>query len=152
MNVSTANRACSFGAINVLAFSQETLGEMRARCMLKENVENKLNMTREDQIAIASCAYGNRGSSIDFEAGARWADRNPKSPWISIKDDLPCNHGEMIKVSIDNIELNTDRVLVMLYDGTMDISFMFKPIPHSWRWNETLEITHWMPIPKLKED
>lgn len=48
-------------------------------------------MTRENEIAIASCAYGNRGSSVDFEAGARWADANPKSPWISVEDDLPNN-------------------------------------------------------------
>lgn len=26
-----------------------------------------------------------------FEAGVQWADDNPKSPWISVKDDLPCN-------------------------------------------------------------
>lgn len=64
MNVSTANRACSFGAINVLAFSQETLGEMRARCTLKENVENKLNMTREEQIRGALNLYA--PSSWDF--------------------------------------------------------------------------------------
>lgn len=57
---------------------------MRARCMLKENVENKLNMTREDQIAIASCAYGNRGSSIDFEAGARWADNHPRQEVVDL--------------------------------------------------------------------
>ena len=125
---------------------------MRARCMLKENVENKLNMTREDQIAIASCAYGSRGSSIDFEAGAKWADANPKSPWISVEKDLPCNHEDMVKVSIEGVELNTDRVLVTLDDGTTDISYMFKPIPHSWRWNEVLTITHWMPIPKLEEE
>ena len=24
-----------------------------------------------------------------FKAGAKWADENPKSPWISVKDDLP---------------------------------------------------------------
>lgn len=35
-------------------------------------------MTRKDQITIASCAYGSRGSCIDFEAGAKWADANPK--------------------------------------------------------------------------
>ena len=35
-------------------------------------------MTRKDEITIASCAYGSRGSSIDFEAGAKWADANPK--------------------------------------------------------------------------
>ena len=41
-------------------------------------------MAREDEITIASCAYGRRGSSIDFEAGARWADSNPKEGLISL--------------------------------------------------------------------
>ena len=41
-------------------------------------------MTREDEITIASCAYGSKGSSIDFEAGARWADSNPKEGLISL--------------------------------------------------------------------
>ena len=41
-------------------------------------------MTRKDEITIASCAYGSRGSSIDFEAGARWADSNPKEGLISL--------------------------------------------------------------------
>ena len=41
-------------------------------------------MTREHEITIASCAYGNRGSSIDFEAGARWADDNPKEGLINL--------------------------------------------------------------------
>ena len=49
-------------------------------------------MTREEQIAIASCAYGSRGSSIDFTVGAKWADSHPKSPWISVEEDLPCNN------------------------------------------------------------
>ena len=109
-------------------------------------------MTREEQIEITSLAYGCVGSVIDFEAGAKWADANPKSPWISVENDLPCNHEDMVKVSIEGVELNTDRVLVTLDDGTTDISYMFKPIPHSWRWNEVLTITHWMPIPKLEEE
>ena len=41
-------------------------------------------MTREDEITIASCAYGSKGSSIDFEAGAKWADSNPKDGLISL--------------------------------------------------------------------
>ena len=41
-------------------------------------------MTRKDEITIASCAYGSRGSSIDFEAGAKWADSNPKDGLISL--------------------------------------------------------------------
>lgn len=33
---------------------------------------------------------------VSFEAGVEWADNHPKSPWISVKDDLPCNHKELL--------------------------------------------------------
>ena len=83
-------------------------------------------MTRENEISIASCAYGSKGSSIDFEAGAKWSDANPKSPWISVEDDLPCNHEEMIHVVVENVELRTDRVLAMTDDGIIIIAYMYK--------------------------
>lgn len=41
-------------------------------------------MTREEQIEITSLAYGCVGSGIDFEAGAKWADSNPKDGLISL--------------------------------------------------------------------
>ena len=41
-------------------------------------------MTREEQIEITSLAYGCVGSGIDFEAGAKWADNNPKSGLIDL--------------------------------------------------------------------
>lgn len=25
-----------------------------------------------------------------------WSDNHPKSPWISVADDLPCNHKELL--------------------------------------------------------
>ena len=31
-----------------------------------------------------------------FAEGAQWADENPQSPWISVDDDLPSNHQELI--------------------------------------------------------
>ena len=52
-------------------------------------------MTREEQIEITSLSYSCVGSGIDFEAGAKWADDNPDSPWINAEDDLPCNHEDM---------------------------------------------------------
>ena len=109
-------------------------------------------MTREDEITIASCAYGSKGSSIDFEAGAKWADRNPKSPWISIDDDLPCNHEDMIKVVIENADTYTDRVLAMTSEGMVTIAYMYKIDSWLWHWSETDRITHWMAIPKLEEE
>ena len=54
-------------------------------------------MIREIEIINASKLYSEyEYNQIDFEngfiMGAKWADDNPKSPWISVEDDLPCNN------------------------------------------------------------
>ena len=41
-------------------------------------------MTREEQIEITSLSYSCVGSAIDFEAGAKWADDNPKEGLIDL--------------------------------------------------------------------
>lgn len=105
-------------------------------------------MTREEQIAIASCAYGSKGSSIDFEQGAKWADANPKSPWISAKDKLPCDEKDMVMEFLAGVELRTKKVGVLLEDGFIDITYMYRFPPHGWHWNICDVITHWFPIPE----
>ena len=105
-------------------------------------------MTRKDEITIASCAYGSRGSSIDFEAGAKWADANPKSPWISVDDDLPCNHREYIDLKYNSY---TCQMLVRCKNGIYSIERMVI-IGGEWGWTGSNDITHWMPIPKLEEE
>ena len=84
--------------------------------------------------------------------GLNAADANPKSPWISVKKDLPCNHIDMINVFVKNVEWRTDRVLAMFDDGVMIVTYMYKLGSWSWNWNVTDRITHWMPIPKLEEE
>ena len=99
-------------------------------------------MTREEQIAIASCAYGSRGSSIDFTVGAKWADSHPKSPWISIGDDLPCNHEELL--------INkgvTKKVFVLKFGGFPDVDYMLK-VNGKWIWFAYENSKFWMPIPE----
>ena len=105
-------------------------------------------MTREDEITIASCTYGSKGSSIDFEAGAKWADANPKSPWIRVDDDLPCNHREYIDLKYNSY---TCQMLVRCKNGIYSVERMVM-IFGRWRWAESNDITHWMPIPKLEEE
>ena len=109
-------------------------------------------MTREEQIAIASCAYGSRGSSIDFTVGATWADSHPKSPWISVKDDLPCNHSDLV-LTYNDMPFSTKRVLVMTDIHTLFICEMKKDDDRGWIWNYSTKdkITHWFPIPEPKE-
>ena len=65
-------------------------------------------MTREEEIRNAidtifpippyekGRKYEQALMATGFEAGVKWADKHPKSPWISIKDDLPCNHVELL--------------------------------------------------------
>ena len=109
-------------------------------------------MTREEQISIASCAYGSRGSSIDFTVGAKWADSNPKSPWISVEDDLPCNNPNNIHFGF------TNTVLVIDDENNTYIAFMVKDKDNKWVWDSAdnfaflHSITHWMPIPKLPKE
>ena len=119
-------------------------------------------MTREEQIEITSLAYGCVGSGIDFEAGAKWADANPKSPWISVEDDLPCNHKELM-VKDEKGRWETKRVLVSIQET--DVSsrspYFADCMMSKWDgeengflWHLCSQgyITHWMPIPKLEEE
>ena len=109
-------------------------------------------MTREEQISIASCAYGSRGSSLDFTVGAKWADSNPKSPWISVEEDLPCNNPNNIHFGF------TNTVLVIDEENNTYIAFMVKDKDNKWSWDSAdnfaflHSITHWMPIPKLPKE
>ena len=83
----------------------------------------------------------NRNSS--FEAGAKWADAHPKSPWISVKDDLPCNHEELLN---PDDKRDTSYVVTIIH-GYVIMSRMYK-LNGKWYW-ENDEPTHWFPIPKL---
>ena len=112
-------------------------------------------MTREEQIAIASCTYGSRGSSIDFTVGAKWADSHPKSPWISVEDDLPCNHGELMEPICqldDRLIYETKRVFVHCSNNSLDTAHMIN-FYNRWKWYpEDIDVEHWFPIPELPKE
>ena len=78
-----------------------------------------------------------------FEAGIKWADNNPKSPWISVEDDLPCNHKELLNPDGKG---ETSYVVAIIH-GYVIMSRMYK-LNGKWYW-ENDEPTHWFPIPKL---
>ena len=92
------------------------------------------------------------GSDIQeaFYKGAEWADAHPKSPWISVEDDLPCNHEDMI-FETNPLDKDTDCVLVRFSYGGVSIECMHcRGYKQKWSWSEN-NITHWMPIPKLSK-
>lgn len=101
-------------------------------------------MTREEQIAIASCAYGSRGSSVDFEVGAKWADANPKSLWISVNDRLPQQDEEVI-VLCD--ELNTAPLYKISFAHIVD-----KTICQDYNGWNIPNVVYWFPMPKVPKE
>lgn len=113
-------------------------------------------MTREKEINIAASKYIEDNSMPDGEVaisdhkdsfieGAEWADNNPKSPWISVEDDLPCNHQDLTHSNY------TDRVLISARNGFVEVAFMSK-IENVWVWETPIKVSHWMPIPKLPKE
>ena len=104
-------------------------------------------MTREEEIINAANELCNsfrcgKTYKLGFEIGVKWADEHPKSPWISVKKDLPCNHKELIHSNY------TDRVLVSSRNGFSEVAFMCI-IEDVWEWNTLMQVSYWMPIPEL---
>lgn len=90
--------------------------------------------------------------NVGLQYGLDVADANPKSTWISVEDDLPCNHDDMIAL-VSTLGKDTYKVLVRFEDGGLNFEYMYcSGYKQNWHWSGRATITHWMPIPKLKED
>ena len=129
-------------------------------------------MTRKEQIKKQADIYTDNASNytawsddggwsvtddIDFVEkafieGAKWADEHPKSPWISVKEELPCDEKDMVIEILAGIELRTKKVVVLLEDGIIGITYMYSFPPYGWHWNINDVITHWFPIPELPKE
>lgn len=91
-----------------------------------------------------------------FIEGTKWADANPKYHWISVEDDLPCNHKELMEN-----EYKTKKVLVVMRSNkssskNIEICYMTNQYSSigNWYWINTLKthVTHWMPLPELPKN
>lgn len=95
---------------------------------------------------------------IGLLEGLETADANPKSSWISVNDDLPCNHKELLEN-----EHYTKTVLVVLswnehpskrHISMYSMSNKIGSFDVDWYWYNTADytVTHWMPMPKLPNE
>ena len=75
-----------------------------------------------------------------FIEGAEFALNNL---WISVEDDLPCNHEELL-----NAKYETKKVFVLKTGGFPDVDYMLK-INGQWTWFSHKSSKFWMPIPEL---
>ena len=86
---------------------------------------------------------------VGLQEGLSIADENPKSPWISVDEDLPCNHEDLIDKNFKGNFIKTLFVVVW-YNNHEDLDCMISE-NGEWRWLSKFRnsYTHWMPIPKL---
>lgn len=107
-------------------------------------------MTREEEISNAIDDFLNKEdltclscSAYSFKKGADWADEHPRSPWINVKDDLPCNHEELMSAKYE-----TKKVFILKDSfGNPDIDCMIKE-NGKWRWFYYNSTKYWFPIPE----
>lgn len=112
-----------------------------------------MKTTRQQEVNDAKNAFYERicdeGAYYDpkdcFEKGAEWADSHPKSPWISVKQDLPCKHSELISPDKSSENLTVTEYVVVVVYGYKILSRMYE-LDGKWYW-ETDEPTHWFAIP-----
>ena len=128
-------------------------------------------MTREEEIreVIKTLQVYNCGDNGLFECsecidsdiqnafyqGAKWADKHPKSPWINVNDDLPCNHEELMEPICqldDRLIYETKQVFVRCNGNSISTAHMVN-LHNRWRWYpDDIDVKHWFPIPELPKE
>ena len=109
-------------------------------------------MTREEEINNAKNIFYKRileeGSYYDprdcFEEGAEWADTNPKSLWISVKDKLPKQDEEVIVLCDD---LNTAPLYKISFAHIVD-----KTMCQDYNGWNIPNVVYWFPLPKRPKE
>ena len=101
-------------------------------------------MTREEQISKEAyiqeeLVYIDAESFIE---GAKWADSNPKSLWISVNEKLP-------PIEKDNLSI---KVIVVSTKGKIDFSRYDYDMKGWISPVLDIEFTHWMPLPNLPKE
>ena len=116
-------------------------------------------MTREEEIReaidkIFPCTNGGRcyeqslGAS-GFELGVHWADKTHENPWISVNDDLPCNHEELLDPSC---EYNETVIVLTVCGNGYYLNWMKLERYGKWEWHSVKNVTHWMKLPELPKE
>ena len=100
-------------------------------------------MILQEKIQKKAKRYGQLAPA--FIEGAKFALENQ---WISVEDNLPCNHEELICGTEVSEGTKTTQVLALFirYDGVWSDYMVY--INGKWRWDGP-EPDFWTPIPKL---
>ena len=124
-------------------------------------------MTREEQAFEASKRFKESLTEKDlatlskddmcfaFQLGVKWAETHPESPWISVKDDLPYNHKELM----EDKHYTKPVLAVLAWNGDpsknhIEICHMCDMMGSDnvdwyWRIHSHYQVVCWMPLPEI---
>ena len=71
------------------------------------------------------------------------------SPWISVNDDLPCNHEELLDPSC---EYNETVIVLTVCGNGYYLNWMKLERYGKWEWHSVKNVTHWMKLPELPKE
>ena len=100
-----------------------------------------------EAIDVGECSCCNINRIVRaFNRGIEFQKQNSKSPWISVEDDLPCNHKELLDL------LHTKFVITINSKRTVELNYMIEGL-NGWEWafKKYYDILYWMRIPELPE-
>lgn len=80
-----------------------------------------------------------------FLEGAEFALNNQ---WISVDDDLPCNHDSLLIKCLPYSSEITKPVLTLVDDGSYQVCEMFIDEEGKWEWSYKGTVICWFPIPE----
>ena len=108
-------------------------------------------MTLQEKIQKKAEGHGQLAPA--FLEGAKFALENQ---WISVEDDLPCNHEELRK---DDCNTKDVWVILLWNDNPKHRLIGYRNMYNKvgslrWYWPNPkyLKVTHWMPIPELPKE
>ena len=90
-----------------------------------------------------------------IKVGVSWADENPKSPWISVEDELPKEGTAILEaytlvVTCNDLREEKECVVISRYNrGFVGDGAVIK---HPMNATTCSTTHHWMPIPELPKE
>ena len=103
-------------------------------------------MKLQEKIKKKAKAYSELAPT--FLQGAKFALENQ---WISVDDDLPCNHEEFIKTGGHYLKETIEFITIDEYDVIVD-NLMVLYDNGKWEWKYGARPRYWMLIPKLPKE
>ena len=124
----------------------------------EEEIRNAIDTTFPIPPSEKGRTYEQALMATGFENGIKWSDTHPKSQWISVEEDLPCNHEELIKN-----ENYTKNVLVVLswndnpskkHIEICDMCNVIGSFNTNWYWRNAAyyNVVCWKPLPELPKE